>query len=82
MTTNDRRQLLRQYFDTATRRFGNPGDKGTSPREYARFIASQIRKMTSVQPPTMVTVADAIAFADELDRGEFDPDLAALMGYQ
>jgi hypothetical protein len=51
---------------------------GASPREFAAAAAEFIREMA---PPGLPTDHPMFDLASRLDAGEFDQDLAALLGY-
>ena len=81
MTHEQRVELTRWAFGEANRLYRNPGERGASPREYARFVAGQVLKEITINEPTHISKADAIEWADALNRGDLDEELAALMGY-
>jgi hypothetical protein len=76
-------EWLTWAFKEASRYFRNPADCGHTPRSYGVFVAGQIRQELSKDPlprPTIIPRADALAIADGLERGDFDSELAGLMG--
>lgn len=82
MTRDEKLAILRQAFAQADRRFKNPGESGASVRWYANWVASEIRRFINQgPPPTHMAPVDALELADDLERGEFDPELAGLFGY-
>lgn len=82
MTREAQVAALRFAFARTTRAIGRqPGEYGASVQSYAAFVAGQIRRMVQGRPPTQMTIEEAVAFADSLERGEFDSELAAMFGY-
>ena len=81
MTAEEKLEILRRHFVDANSRWGNPGERGASPRNYATFVSRKIKEFVVIRPPTAITLSDAIQFANELERGDYDADIAALMGY-
>lgn len=82
MTREEKLAVVSRAFAQANRQFTNPGKQGRSVRGYATFVASEIRRfLADGPPPTQFARADALELADDLERGEFDHELAAMFGY-
>lgn len=81
MSREEQLAILCECFTSATKVHGNPGDFGHKPRDYATFVARELRRLSAVNLPTRMSLADCQKLAEDLDRGEFDPELAVWMGY-
>lgn len=82
MTRDEQAGILVLCFNDASRRFRNPSEHGFTPKSYAEFVACQIRRNVETGPePTAMTPAEALDFADALERGEFEKELGGLMGF-
>lgn len=82
MTRDEQAAILVKCFREASQKFRNPAENGFTPRSYAEFVACRLRRIAATGPePTMMTVPEALDFADALERGEFEKELGGLMGF-
>jgi hypothetical protein len=82
MTRDQQVELLTRCFKLASIVHRNPVEEGHTPQSYARFVGGEIRRMLTETPerPTIIPKQDALEFADALERGDFESELAGLMG--
>lgn len=81
MTRQQQVERLAWAFQKASTVCRNPADCGYTPRTYAIYVAGKIRQMlATVARQPVISVEDAIALADGLERGEFDSEIAGMMG--
>ncbi len=83
MTHEQKRDYLARCFQIASRRVPNPGESGVDPRAYANFVAGEIRRTRAEDParPTVIPESLILEIASDLERGDFDQDIAGWMGY-
>lgn len=84
MTREQQVEMLVRCYREASKHHRSPAECGHTPRTYGVFVGGEIRRMLRLNNgsrPTVITEEDAIAFASGLEQGDFDSELASLMGF-